>query len=280
MLRAWLAAYILVGGGLPGLKNLFLNVTFLFGFLPGSGVSFVPAAWSLGLEMIFYAIFPFLLYRKEIRGAALLLLIALLYSFVTNDLADAEGSNYYYWTHFATNAPYFAIGLLIWAIYHRIENSDRVRVGRICLLVSIVVMTLMFWYGPVVDTRLVTVQPVPIFLIVGWGLAFGLLVLSQALHPSILIVNPVTKFLGKISYSLYLMHPLLIWTSGITPWAAGLTDNPYLVIPVVAVVTLIVAVPIAYVLYLLVEAPFIALARRLTALRPLGPLQSDRAREA
>jgi peptidoglycan/LPS O-acetylase OafA/YrhL len=276
MLIAWLATYIWVGGGLPSLQNLFLNVTFLFGFLPGSGVSFVPAAWSLGLEMIFYALFPLLLYRKRIRGAAFLLLIALLFSFLTNDLSVAEGENYYFWTHFATNAPYFAIGLLMWSVYNRIEDSSRQKIGRLALLSSIGVMSIMFWYGPVIDSQMVSVEPVPIGLVAGWGLAFGLLVLSQALHPSILIVNPVTRFLGKISYSLYLMHPLLIWSSGLTPWAAGLTDDPNLVIPVVAIVTLAVAVPIAYVLYAAIEAPFISLARSLTSPRhEISSLQAD-----
>jgi peptidoglycan/LPS O-acetylase OafA/YrhL len=125
----------------------------------------------------------------------------------------------------------------------------------------------MFKFGPVVDGQAVRVQPVPIELVAGWGLAFALLVLSQAMHPTILLVNPITKFLGKISYSLYLMHPLLIWSTGLTPWAARLTDDRNLVIPIVATVTLAVAVPIAYVLYVTVEAPFMSLARRLTTPR-------------
>jgi peptidoglycan/LPS O-acetylase OafA/YrhL len=78
------------------------------------------------------------------------------------------------------------------------------------------------------------------------------------------LVNRFTIFLGKISYGLYLMHPFFIYRSEITLWAATLSDKPSLVIPIVAFMTLAATIPIAYLLYVAVEAPFIWLGRRLT----------------
>ena len=122
----------------------------------------------------------------------------------------------------------------------------------------------MLLYGPELSGQQVVYDPVPLHLILGWGTAFGLLVLSQALAPVRLLVNPATRFLGMISYSLYLSHPLLIYSTKVSVWAASLAPNQYLVVPVVAIVTLSCAIPISWLLYTLVEAPFIRLGRRLT----------------
>jgi peptidoglycan/LPS O-acetylase OafA/YrhL len=267
MIGAWIVGYLSVGGAFPSAERLFLNISFLFGFSPGSNVGLVPAGWSIGLEMIFYCLFPILWYKRGLPYAFGLLFSALIASFILNQVRGQPAENYFYWTHFVTNAPYFVFGLLIWCVYDMVPSTVRKSVGILCLALASLMLMAMFKFGPLVDGQAVRIQPVPIELVAGWGSAFALLVLSQAMHPIIILVNPVTKFLGKISYSLYLMHPLLIWSTGLTPWAAGLTDDRNLVIPVVALVTLAVAVPIAYVLYVTVEAPFISLARKLTAPR-------------
>ncbi len=106
--------------------------------------------------------------------------------------------------------------------------------------------------------------PVPMLLIFGWGMAFSLIVLSQALRPTVVLVNPGTEVLGKISYSLYLSHHLLIYASGITTWAAGMAPAPWLLVPIVVSATLAVAIPLAWLLYVVVEAPFIAIGKRVS----------------
>lgn len=88
--------------------------------------------------------------------------------------------------------------------------------------------------------------------------------LPQALAPVKLLVNPVTRFLGKISYSLYLVHPLLICSTKIPTWAASLAPGKYFMVPCIALVTLSCSIPLAWLLYTVVESPFIRLGRHLT----------------
>jgi peptidoglycan/LPS O-acetylase OafA/YrhL len=117
MIGAWIVGYLSVGGAFPSAERLSLNMLFLFGFSPGSNVGLVPAGWSIGLEMIFYCLFPILWYKKGLLYAFGLLLAAFIASFILNQVRGETAENYYYWTHFLTNAPYFAFGLLIWCVY-------------------------------------------------------------------------------------------------------------------------------------------------------------------
>jgi peptidoglycan/LPS O-acetylase OafA/YrhL len=96
------------------------------------------------------------------------------------------------------------------------------------------------------------------------------------LRPTAIIVNSATNFLGKISYSLYLSHPLLIYASGLTIWAASIAPLPWMVVPVVTLVTAAAAIPLAWFLFTFVEAPFIAIGRRATTKQVSQPVAVSR----
>ena len=247
------------------------NITFTFSLWPDTQVSLVPAGWSIGVEVLFYLAFPIVCYWRGLWKSGLILLAALVGCELFNRQTVSE-QDYYYWTNIFTNAPYFAFGILAWSLFQVIAVEHRRRIGLVCLFGGLALMSAMFEYGPALNLKSL---PVSVWLVLGWGAAFSLLVLSQALYPIGLLVNPLTLFLGKISYSLYLMHPLFIYGSKITPWAAALTDNPAFVVPVVAAVTLAATIPIAYLLYVLVEAPFIRLGRRMTRVSVSLPVAAE-----
>ncbi|NOC45017.1 MULTISPECIES: acyltransferase [unclassified Ruegeria] len=259
MLFAWLYVGLQAETG-----TIIRNMTFLFGFFPSEQTSLVPAGWSIGVEAIFYLLFPFLWVWRNIWAAVFLLLITCLGWTAVNANGQGEVPDYYYWTSFFTNAPYFALGLIIWCIYRSTPTSLKRLIGYLTLAAGMAGLICLYLYGPVVDQTQTQYKPVSLVLVLGWGFAFASLALSQALRPVSFLYNPFTRFLGKISYSLYLMHPFLIYNTNLTRWAATLTDNPDLVVPVVCAVTLAVAIPIATVIYYAVEVPFMRLARRIT----------------
>ena len=278
MLVAWIVYYKHLGSPFPSFKTLFLNMSFLFGLVPSAQVSYVPAGWSIGVEMLFYALFPVVWLRRGFLPAVVILLVAVTAVWLLNHSQVKNDGGYFYWTNFATNAPYFAIGLVVWWLFSMaITLSARLQrlSGSLALWLGLGLAVIMLLYGPELSGQQVVFDPVPLHLILGWGTAFGLLVLSQALAPVRLLVNPVTRFLGMISYSLHLSHPLLIYSTKVSVWAASLAPNQYLVVPVVAIVTLSCAIPISWLLYTLVEAPFIRLGRRLTTVSwtpKIGPV--------
>ncbi|UUV07258.1 acyltransferase [Ruegeria sp. YS9] len=259
MLFAWLYIGVQAETG-----TIIRNMTFLFGFVPSEQTSLVPAGWSIGVEVIFYLLFPFLWIWRNIWSAIILFLLACLGWASINLSGQGEVPDYYYWTSFFTNAPYFALGLIVWCIYRLTPTSHAGLLGYATLVAGLAGLVFMFLFGPIPDEAQKLYKPVPLEFVLGWGVASASLVLSQALRPVSALYNSTTRFLGKISYSLYLMHPFLIYKTNLTRWAATLTDNPDLVVPVVCAVTLAVAVPIATVIHYVVEVPFMRLARRIT----------------
>ncbi len=99
------------------------------------------------------------------------------------------------------------------------------------------------------------------------ALAFGLLLLSLSLYQNKLLVNRVTRFYGKISYSVYLVHPVLVYSLG--PAYCFIYDHvnmpDALNFCLCLLLTLFVVTPIASLTYHFIENPGIRYGKRLIA---------------
>jgi peptidoglycan/LPS O-acetylase OafA/YrhL len=73
----WLVTFaaIVLSRKIPNLVDVFLNVTGLFGFVRWD-VYFSTGAWSIGNELVFYSVFPLLLFACMKRPVLLFLIIA------------------------------------------------------------------------------------------------------------------------------------------------------------------------------------------------------------
>ena len=60
MTALWIVVNWIVWNKTFSASTLLLNLTFLFGLVPGEHESIVWAGWSIGVEMLFYLIFPIL----------------------------------------------------------------------------------------------------------------------------------------------------------------------------------------------------------------------------
>ncbi|GGX55383.1 acyltransferase [Tateyamaria omphalii] len=247
------------------------NITFTFGFFSENQISLVPAGWSIGVEVIFYLLFPILAIFRSIWAAVAMTVIAFGAAYFVNYTVAVPQPDYFFWTHFGTNAPYFALGFLAYEIYRRVPEKQYQNAGLFCLTGGLTTLVLSFLYGPTLSAELVSIEPVPLSLIAGWGTGFALLALSQALFPVRALVNRGSTYLGKISYSVYLLHPLIIWVSFITPWAAAYAPDGNWVVPFVSAATLALVLPIAAISFHVFENPFIRLARNLTRKKRAAP---------
>ncbi len=115
-------------------QALLLNLTFTFGFAPWKGI--VWAGWSVGVEMLFYAIFPVLLMTVRTRiGTMVLLAISILVAYAARAALDIHYEHTvslyrYNWAYFsfAANLCFFAMGMYAFRVAHTIDiNSAAIR---------------------------------------------------------------------------------------------------------------------------------------------------------
>ncbi len=89
-----------IGGTVPSVYDVVLSLTFAFPFVPGKHESLVMAGWAVGIEWIFYLVFPALICLITTKSRAVAAYLFALYLVVQTDQvavhATAELKSYYY----------------------------------------------------------------------------------------------------------------------------------------------------------------------------------------
>jgi peptidoglycan/LPS O-acetylase OafA/YrhL len=250
------------------LSEIALSATFLFNLVPGRQEGFVWASWTIGVEMVFYAMFPFIHARtRTLSDAVSLFVICLLawlaiqlmldYVLLPEVLKDSVRQRSVF-----RHLPIFALGMLLHHAFAHGLGASAVAVtqrstGRALTWMGIFVFTALLqgWLPAVFGDSYY------------WqGIAYALLFLGLSLAPWRMLVNRTTRYLGKISYSIYLNHPTIVLL--LAPVYHALYRNaPSLSVAFLAsfAVTLSVVLPISALTYRWIEVPGIALGKRVAA---------------
>lgn len=180
--HADIPAAILTGTGLLALQ--------MPGFLSNS-----VGAWSLGIELAFYAVFPIVAMLARSWKSTAIVAAALIVAqhLLIFKIKEAEP----FWNYYISNlvfAPFFALGILI--------SFDRGARKSPFNLIALLGLAAILSFSLVVSTDLMRDQ-VSYFVLT---IACGLVVWAawRSTLPAWLV--PVGAFLGDISYSLYLTH--------------------------------------------------------------------------
>ena len=229
------------------------NVSFTFNFLPTEYTSMVWAGWTLGVEMPVYAVLPLLIHRfRETRAAVSITVVALAFSIAAR-LVIASSSlpaDYAYFS-LAGNAGVFALGALV---FHFVNSGTlqshglgiMVAGAGAGLLLLATVASKPFAGGARLDVLL---WSLPLALLCGW----------QAVQPSRLMASTIMQWIGERSYSIYLLHPLVVYVL----WQAGVYDRIFAKLNMLGswsfvicvAITVALTLSLAAVTYMLVERP-------------------------
>lgn len=257
----------------PDVPGLVTSALFIFNLVPQHVQGVVWASWSIGVEMLFYAVLPLLvIFVTRTRHAIALFLTALVIAaswrtaFVGIAGPVGEFANF----SLAAHLYYFAAGILGFRLYSAIRARVPAQrmVGRVLLGASAVAVVLLA-AAPVpfrqVGVALVGVTYAEFFVKGTWALALAGMVAGISLAPVTVIANRVTCALGRASFSLYLLHPLIVGSlarSGVYAQIYLKIDSSQQAFGACVLLTLSLVVPLALLTYRFVERPGMALANR------------------
>ncbi|ATS38136.1 MULTISPECIES: acyltransferase family protein [Xanthomonas] len=245
-----------------GWDEIAANVSFTFNLVPGWETGIVWASWAIGVEMLFYAVFPMLFIVVTTMTRALLLALCLVGfaglagSGMLGDTGTALIGDYGLLRHL----PVFAIGLCTFFAYEKFAamgTAKAQRWGRLLITTGALGLAATIALHTLADIGSATSW-------IASGLMYALLLVGLSQSPLRLVVNAVTGFLGKISYSVYLGHPVVI--ALLIPVFRRIQDaipNSVVSYAMCAAATLLVTLPIASLTYRFIEVPAIALGKRM-----------------
>lgn len=254
VLSGWVLAFAVKGRAIDGWQ-IATELTFTFNLDPRTAMGFAFADWTIGVEMLFYAIFP-LLYRLIPGPRSKLVALVLAFPlFELVMLAYQQGGfepallDRFRGLTIFHHAPTFLLGMLVYDLYRRLGRWKHVAM----LGVGAMLMALLLFADALSDQPLLGRFTVTL----GWGA----LLFASCLRPWF-FVNRYTAWVGRISYSMYLWHgPIIMAMAAVFATILGLALP--VAVPLCLVATLLVVLPFAWLSYRFIETPGNRLATRL-----------------
>lgn len=148
----------------------------------------ISAAWTIGIELFFYVVAPFIVTKSikfilSIMGLSLLLRLTL----------NHYGLNFDPWAYrfFPTQLPYFLLGALSYRLYVQVKNKSFARVHLNLFYVLFLVITIVYtrWFS--------TMTEVPYLTLLFIGMPFVFLVSRNW---------KIDRYIGDLSYIIYISH--------------------------------------------------------------------------
>lgn len=233
-------------------KELLLNVFFINGFFPQYIHHYVPGGWSITVEFAFYAMFPFLFSKIKSLNSALVFTLATLLFCTIADFALRSVSSHLdeFLKHYIiAQLPVFSLGILAYFIN---KEKGLTLKPYVLLLIGLVV----FMYSYVA---------LPYHFL--YSIAFFMLLITLIKKPYAFLSNKILASIGKVSFSLYLMHFVVMGLFnrfGCFSWVnVSDTGSAYLFFIVGYLVLFAVSFVLSNITYRLIEVPGQNLGRTL-----------------
>jgi peptidoglycan/LPS O-acetylase OafA/YrhL len=238
--------------------NILSNITFLHGFNPYHINSIVPGGWSIAVEMTFYLTLPILFVRiKNLNQAfnfllfTLILRLALNAFFVHYPLVSHDRLwGGYLIKYFPSQLPVFALGIMLFFMVAKQEMLSSISGKSILIFVGLILVQL------VTKTNFIFANHI-IF-----SIAFLLLGIGVSKYRPRILVNKLMNYIGKISFSIYLVHFAVIFA--LTDYnLIDFHSNAVISFAIRFVVVLALSIGIASLTYSSIEEPFVHLGKRI-----------------
>ena len=216
-----------------------------------SASTLVPQAWSLGIEVSFYLIAPFV-FKHGLTGIVTLLVASILFRVVVlgNGYLDLPWDR----SVFLSEFTYFALGMISYKFYRAAPTQWFTKVNcRLLLLLSVSAFLIYAWMVPVTNVNVGDRRIIE--MIFHWIFFF----VSPVVIPFVFHLTRESKIdflVGELSYPIYITHliTLVMFFQHLGPFMrdSGMDDLLRMFVSVGVVIvgaslaTLLVSVPVEY----------------------------------
>lgn len=193
----------------PDSGNLFFSTTAYAEYHPMARYALSPVSWSIASEFLFYIIAPFILRHKKTY-----IIILFVISLFSNYIVNAVGLNDSNWRFrfFPSELLFFLTGYISYLIYIKISKSGIKTSYKYISLSGILLLSIVLRsdYSYAFHTA---------FLLVSCAIFIPYLFYSFKF-------DTIDKYIGEISYPLYLIHPIFIGINTLM----GVNSNLFIII--------------------------------------------------
>jgi peptidoglycan/LPS O-acetylase OafA/YrhL len=254
----------------PGPLHYTLTALLAHGWHPFCFNNVVPGGWTIADEMSFYLLAPLLFFAiKNWKRAALFFCASLLIAWGAHEALRIATNHKWIFAQvpmdilqqfagkwFPSQSPVFACGILAFYLVKALpEKFHTKQNGTILLAAALALLICAVGIG----SHGIFTEPVV------FALGFLLLMLALAVYPLPLIVNPAIRFLGRVSYSFYLLHFVFMdWEiKFLRAHFPNIFDNALVAYFVLFAITLVIVTTVSWLTWKFIEQPFIQLGARL-----------------
>jgi peptidoglycan/LPS O-acetylase OafA/YrhL len=240
----------------------------LHGLLPGLGAIVLnPPSWSISLEWQFYIIAPFIYFcfRKSWVVTAILLIVAA----IAKDRLHPSNMCGLFGSCLLDQIIPFSIGMISYQIYKirdSLGSSSALTTVMILIVLGVAYSEQEFIINTLIFNKKTSVPgifPVLIWLVVLLSFLGRIQNSNDANGVSSILAHKAFQFLGRISYSLYLVHQLVIFLFLIFFGSFIMQFKPWLAFCIESVILIPITVCLAWMTNTYIEKPFIDFGKRL-----------------
>lgn len=219
-------------------SNITANIFFYHGFVPSANNAIVPGGWSIGTEMIFYLIFPFLynFLKKDHMILKSTIIIILCYLLIYLTKIEVKIATFWYY-NILVQLPVFLVGINFYRYGKKLVLKN-----AILIFITFTIFTMILW-----ALQLAIFIPI--------SAAFSFCGLVKILEYDLFNLKFLQK-LGKVSYSVYLLHFIFVFY--LLP-----NQNHYIFLPIYIIVTTFCTYFLATLSEKYLEKPFIQLGNKI-----------------
>ncbi|QPQ29267.1 acyltransferase family protein [Lysinibacillus sp. JNUCC 51] len=215
--------------------------------------------WSICIEMQFYLIWPFVMYLllkkkedKTIDKKRMLFFLLVLFSVlvgITYFYSINHSFDYLYYNPL-TRISSFVVGSVISVLAFKREKASK-KLNQFLILIVLISLGYLTYLFELNNINLFRGY-IALYCVI-FGIGIYLLSITHFKFSDYLLANKFILFIGKISYSLYLIHmPVIVFVSAknLYDWFGITLDSPIKL----AIIQLTISVILATVLYFIVES--------------------------